>query len=313
MDDVKHREQLAGIAQDYYLSKLPITDISEKYHLSRYLISKSLDEALASGLVKISIDTPVSRNVEMELAFKQKFNIRNMMILKDSDSPDKDSANVIDFAAAEIQELIRHCHVVGMTWGDTVWNIIDRFQTEVRENLIFTQFVGENLKLNTAASTVPLVQKAAAKFDAQYVTLPAPLYVNNDEIREALRSEPALVQALSSAARMDMVFAGIGTLASINTIPVWKQHFSDLFENVDDQQIAGVLFGRPYDVDGNLLNNHDKTMGVSMDELLTVPRRVGIVKSKFKSRALLGALRGGFLTDVITNEAVANRVLLEMD
>ncbi|GKT04121.1 sugar-binding transcriptional regulator [Furfurilactobacillus entadae] len=313
MEDVKHREQLASIAQDYYLSKLPITDISKKYHLSRYLITKALDEALASGLVKISIDTPVSRNLELELLFKQRFNIRNIFILRDTESPDKDSENVIEFAANELQDLIHNSHVVGTTWGGTVWNIIDHFDAEVRENLIFTQFIGENLKLNTAASTVPIVQKAAAKFDAQYVTLPAPLYVNSDELRAQLLTEPALLPALSAAGRMDLLFAGIGTAASIETIPVWKQHFADFFPDVSAQEIVGVLYGRPYDINGHLLVNDDKTLGASMDALLTVPRRVGIVKSKFKSRALLGALRGDFLTDVITNEAVANRILLEME
>ncbi|GEK29458.1 sugar-binding transcriptional regulator [Furfurilactobacillus siliginis] len=313
MDDVKHRELLASIAQDFYLSKLPITDISSKYQLSRYLITKSLDEALGSGLVKISIDAPVSRNLELELSFKQRFNIRNMYILRDTESPDKDSANIIDFAASEVQDLIRHSHTVGMTWGGTVWNIIDHFQTEVRENLVFTQFIGENMKLNTAASTVPLVQKAAAKFDATYLTLPTPLYITNDDVRTQLGNEPALLPTLTAANQMDLLFAGIGTLASVNTIPVWKQHFADLFPGVDENKIAGMLFGRPYDVDGNILVTDDKAMGTDMSHLLAVPRRVGIVKSKFKSRALLGALRGGFLTDVITNEAVANRVLLEMD
>ncbi|GAB6093123.1 sugar-binding transcriptional regulator [Furfurilactobacillus curtus] len=311
MDDVKHRALLASIAQDYYLSKLPITDLSKKYQLSRYLLSKALDEALATGLVKISIDAPVSRNLELELQFKRQFKLDHMFILRDSESPDKDSANIIDFAASEIQELIHHSRTVGMTWGGTVWNIIDHFQAEVQENLVFTQFIGDNLKLNTAASTVPLVQKAAAKFDAHFVTMPAPLYIKNDHVREQLASEPAFQEAFTSANRLDLIFAGIGTLASINSIPVWKQHFADLFPDVSSQAIAGVLFGRPYDINGQLLNRQDKTMGQSMTDLLAIPRRVAIVKSKFKSRALLGALRGGFLTDIITDEAVANRVLLE--
>nr|WP_252904025.1 hypothetical protein [Secundilactobacillus oryzae] len=40
-----------------------------------------------------------------------------------------------------------------------------------------------------------------------------------------------------------------------------------------------------------------------MDTILSVPTRLGIIKSKFKGRALLGALRGELLTDFVTNEA----------
>ena len=38
-------EQLANIAHDYFLSQMNIADISEKYNLSRYLITKSLEDA----------------------------------------------------------------------------------------------------------------------------------------------------------------------------------------------------------------------------------------------------------------------------
>ena len=46
---------LAGIAHDFYLSKLNIGEISQKYDLSRYLITKALEEAENRGIVKIQI------------------------------------------------------------------------------------------------------------------------------------------------------------------------------------------------------------------------------------------------------------------
>lgn len=71
MEDMKSREQLANIARDYYLSKLTISQISKKYDLSRYLITKALDDAMSTGLVKISINAPIDRNMEMEARFKK--------------------------------------------------------------------------------------------------------------------------------------------------------------------------------------------------------------------------------------------------
>ncbi len=313
MNDVKHQELLANIAQDYYLSQLTITDLSKKYNLSRYLITKFLDEALSSGLVKISIASPITRNVELEVQFKKLFNIRNAFILKDSDTPNDDIENIIEYASEEVQDLIHQSHIVGVSWGDTVLSIISHFQAEVRDDITFTQFVGKNLKYNSLSGATPMVEKAAAKFGAQYLTMAAPLYVLSDSARESLKNEPALVPTFTAASRMDLLFTGIGTLASIDTISVWKQHRKEIFEGVDLDQITGMLFGRPYDINGSILNTqHDKVFGASIDSILATPHRVGIVKSKFKARALLGALRGQLLTDVITNEAVANRVLLEL-
>ncbi|GEP22447.1 MAG: sugar-binding domain-containing protein [Lentilactobacillus diolivorans] len=312
MNDVKHQEFLANIAQDFYISKMTVTELSQKYDLSRYLINKSLDEALSSGLVKISVATPITRNLELEMRFKKEFGIRDAFIIKDSDTPNDNNENIIEYAAEEIQNLIRKSRVVGLTWGDTVLSTIAHFQTQFKDDVVFTQFVGDNMKYNSLSGATPIVEKAATKFGAPYLTMPGPLYIMNNDARIALQKEPALFPAFNTASRMDLLFTGIGTLSSVDTIPVWKQHQAEIFKGVDLEQVAGMLYGRPYDINGNILNmTDDKTFGISVDNIMTTTHRIGIVKSKFKARALLGALRGQLLTEVVTNEAVANRVLLE--
>ncbi|WP_268912562.1 sugar-binding transcriptional regulator [Lentilactobacillus sp. SPB1-3] len=314
MEDVTYKEQLANIARDYYLSNLTIAQISEKYNISRYLISKSLDEALSSGLVKISINTPIERNLEMEARFKRLFNIENAYIVKDADTSNEDNENIVNFAAQTLQDKIKRCRTVGVSWGGTVMNTINHFQADVRDDLIFNQIMGDNLKYSSPSGSTPLVQKAAAKYGAHYQTVPAPLYIFNDSVRENLAKEPAFIPAFSTMSKMDMIFAGIGTLASIDTIPVWKQHKAEIFQGVDPTKIVGMLYGRPFDIDGNILNTTtDKLFGASIDTLLAVPSRLVIVKSKFKARPLLGALRGHLITDFVSNESIANRVLMEME
>lgn len=312
MDDMNHRRLLIGIAHDYYLSKINIAEISKKYQVSRYLISKYLDEAMATGLVKISINTPIERNGELETKFKKQFPIDHIYIIKDADTTSDDERHVIQFAAEEIQHQILQSQIIGVAWGGTVLSVIDNFQISTRDDLLFTQFMGDNLKTNSANGSTPLVQKAAAKFSAKYVTIPAPLYLFNDRAHQALAQEPAITPAISNFDRMDMLFAGIGTLASIDSIPVWKAHQQAILGGADPEAVAGMLYGRPYDINGRILNtDHDKLFGAKMAAILKVPRRFGVIKSKFKSKALLGALRGHLLTDIIIDEAVANRVLQE--
>ncbi len=203
--------------------------------------------------------------------------------------------------------------VIGIGWGGTVANVINHFQTEILDDLVFTQYMGDNLKYNSTLGATPLVQKAAAKFGASFRTIPAPLYIINDATRSALQQEPALIPAFTTMAKMDLLFAGIGTLASVDSIPLWRNHRHDILGDIEPDDVAGMLYGRPYDINGNILNaDHDKLFGSSLDAILTVPHRMAVVKSKFKGRALLGALRGGLITDFVTNESVANRVLLEM-
>ena len=175
MNDITQQGQLADIAHDYYLGQLTITQLSEKYQLSRYLITKALNEARAAGIVRITINSPIDRNTELETRFAELFPHTNTMIIKDAATTNADIENIIDFAAAEIQRHIKGSEIVGVSWGGTLMNIINRFQTDVRDDLIFTQFMGDNLKYSSAIGATPLVQRAAAKYGSSYLTIPAPL------------------------------------------------------------------------------------------------------------------------------------------
>ena len=73
--DAQHVHLLGQLAQDYYFSKMPINKMVEKYSLSRYLILKYLDEALASGIVEITVHSNYERSVELEQQLKQHFKI----------------------------------------------------------------------------------------------------------------------------------------------------------------------------------------------------------------------------------------------
>ena len=71
-------------------------------------------------------------------------------------------------------------------------------------------------------------------------------------------------------------------------------------------------YGRPYDENGNMLNiQNDKIVGLSLDEIMSVPRRVALAQDKSKSLAIRGALRGHLITELIMSESVAFRVLSE--
>ncbi|AXX65114.1 sugar-binding transcriptional regulator [Bombilactobacillus bombi] len=312
MTNLNYRQQLADIARDYYLSQATITEISEKYHLSRYLITKSLSEAIDNGIVQILIQDPINRNLELEARFKKLFTIKNVYIIKDADSFNDNSDNIIAFAAQIIQELISDSKIVAVTWGQTVLNIINHFQVQAQENLLFIPLTGANLKTDSPAGSTPVVQRAAAKFGAHYQTLPAPLYIMNDQVRQQLAEEAAIAPVFEKMNQADLLFTGLGTWASIESIPLWQQQKKQILAGLQSQQVAGLLYGRPFDCDGNILNTkHDKLFGASLNTILQIPIRIGIVKSKFKSAALLGALRGCLLTDVIMTESVAQRVLLD--
>lgn len=308
-----HIKLLTKLAQDYYISNLSIGELVEKYNISRYLINKYLDDAKKEKIVTININTPVERQTELERTFHDFFDIESIYVIKDNDLSEGQSANLIQFAASELFHHIKDSHITATTWGGTMYDVIEKLPKEVLQDHIFTQFIGENRKYKSEAGSMRMVQKIADNFSANYLTLSGPLYITNPNTRQGMLNDIASQETMTAAQNIDLIFCGLGTLASINSIPTWRDNIDLIFSNINTDDIAGMIFGRPYDRQGHFLNmENDCTFGIDLDTILKIPKRIGIVKSKFKSQSTIGALRGKFFTELIISESVARRILSEI-
>lgn len=314
MSQEENTSLLVDLAQDYYLNHLNLGDISKKYNISRYKISKYLSEAIDKKIVTINISSPFSRSSDLENKIKKVFPNPNFYVLKNTEDIAHENDRFYSFAAKYLQYLIDGKKIIGLTWGDTIYHVIDAFQTTAKDNMVFTQFIGENGKHNSLAGTMRMVQKVATRYNGKYLTIDAPLYIVNKDVRRMLALEPAIQPSLATAQQLDLIFTSVGTIDSINSIESWYNSKDILFPKVNSNSIAALVYGRPIDKDGKLLVNEgdDKVFGISFKKVLEVPSRVVIVNDKFKSSALNAALQGNYFTDVILNEPTANKLLAEL-
>ncbi|MCT0165691.1 DNA-binding transcriptional regulator [Lactobacillus helveticus] len=306
-------EQLASIAHDFYLSKLNIAEISQKYNLSRYLITKALDDAEMRGIVKIKITQGIKRNQVLERKFQKLFGLKEVFILKDSEHGSDDGETVVNFAAKQIQTYLQNTRIAGLTWGITVRSVINNFNEENFNKLYFVQLLGHAINSNRRKNL--LMQEIAEKFHAKSLGLPTPLYILNPKIIPALKNEPYFKVIENCYHNLDLLFTGLGTIESFKTNPFLDKNYGPrLFQNIPEEQVAGFIMGRPYNIKGEFFSDFEKHIcGISMNDITRTPIRFCIVRNRFKSKALLGALRSGIITHLVINDDLAQRVLREAD
>lgn len=298
---------LVKICEDYYLHDINMSEIAKTYDLTRYKVEKLLAEAKAKQLVSISIHSPYARNYEVESIFNNLFETKTF-ILKDSEDSAKQDFLFADFVANHTQEKIKQSKIVALSWGDSVYKVIDQFKMTMREELIFTQFIGEIGKYQSLAGSTRLVQKAAERYESNYFTIASPLYILNDTARKLMSNEPLLAKVLQTAAQADLLLSGVGTVSSIESVDSWNKYKHNLFPHLD--QCVGFLYGRPFTLAGTFIgSNDDKTFGLSLDEILKIPARYGVCNHKFKAASCLGALNGNFFTDLFLDEKTAWKIL----
>ncbi len=305
-------EELGNIAYDFYTNKLNIEDISQKYELSRYKVTKAIEQAQAKHIVTIKVRRGVKRNIALEEQFKSMFGLKEAFILRKLETKTEDETVMVSFAAQVLQNYILARHNIGLTWGTSSLDIVKNFQAEEAHQLTFVQLLG--VPLETKHRKDPLAETVAKKFDSNYRILPVPLYVVNPKVKLLLEQEPFYQFLTSYYHKLDLLFTGIGTMQSVEEDEFTREKYEQtVFKGLNREQVAGLIFGRPYDIKGRIYNQVDQyILGIEQAELRKVPVRFVIEKNRFKARALLGALRTGYITHLVTNEGIALRIMQQI-
>ena len=74
---------------------------------------------------------------------------------------------------------------------------------------------------------------------------------------------------------------------------------------------VGEIGAFVYDIDGQPCGKAyaDRVIGVNLDEIRKIPLRIGVAATAEKALPIYGALRGGYLHALFTDEAAAQGVL----
>ena len=78
---------------------------------------------------------------------------------------------------------------------------------------------------------------------------------------------------------------------------------------------VGDICSHVIDIEGNLCDRDldARTMAVSLENIKNKKYRIGVAQGFSKADSLCGALRGGIINVLVTNEETAERILSNLD
>lgn len=300
---------LAEISTMYYNLGMTQSEIANKISSTRFKIAKYLQEAREKQVVEISINYPRKRMFELEKSIKEKFNLKDCLILNTSIVPyDEIIPSLGKIGAEYLDSIIDDNYIIGVLWGKTLANMIKYLNPKSKKSITALQIVGSAAKDDPLIDSPELIRKVASIYNSNYKYLHAPLYVDNEYAREYLLQEPVIHDTLFLANKADIILSGIGTTEAAFASSLWSKY---LIHDLKSQNAVGCIYGHAYDINGNLVESdiNKKVVGVNLKTLLNVKQKIAIASGKLKSQAILGALRGNFIDILITDEDTALKIL----
>jgi DNA-binding transcriptional regulator LsrR (DeoR family) len=142
--------------------------------------------------------------------------------------------------------------------------------------------------------------------------LSAPFFLNSLETVKALMENKSINETLRMARQCDVALLGIGSpqpeFASFYL--AGDMSFAELDELIASGAVGGIC-GLHFDLNGEIVGKDfsKRSVTIGVDELLNIPVRVGVAGGSGKVKPILGALRGGYVTHLVTDSLTAKQVL----
>lgn len=304
---------MTEVASMYYEKNMTQSEIGDKLFLSRTRISRILKRAQEEGVVEIKINHMLERNYSFEERFKQKFQLKEVILYGGSrESKEEVQNGVVQLAAKYLKHEIRSKMTIGISWGNTVSKTVDALAEVEKIPVNIVQIMGFASTSNYLIDANNIANRLASVYGGIVHNLNAPLFVPDEYVKKELLKDPLISRAMSLATNADIILTSIGTLNTVTESNPWLGYLTkDMFQEIREQGAVGCIGARFFDQDGNGLNNfwNSHCIGIELKDIKMAGNVVVVAAGEYKAEALLGAIRGGYVDVLVTDSGTAERMM----
>lgn len=318
MPKLKNKEQeldlLVQVAELYYQQGLLQADIAKRLSVSRSTISRALQHARDAGIVEIKIHIDRVKTQQLELALRREFELTEVRVLRDTPHTGDTTDELGQLAAAYLSQNIEDGMILGVSYGRSVAATIRHIEPERPKDVTVIQVIGALGAKNPLIEGADLSRQLANKYGGSYRYLYAPLLVEDRTTRDLLLEEPLVNDVLTIGRQANIALFGIGALEA-DFSDLWSDYLNlDTLDTLRAKGAVGHLCAEFFDIHGNVLDTatNDRSISIGLKSLLDIYTVVAVAGGKQKSNAILGALRGGYIDVLITDEAAAHSIIKKL-
>lgn len=307
--------QARTAASMYYLQNETMDTIAKQLGVSYSTVSRLLKYAREVGIVRITVADNPTGTSPLEDELRERFGINVMVVpVRHEASELTRLRQVSKVAAVTLMELMEPGMVLGVAWGNTTSEVARHLTASPQANTVVVQLNGAgNPRTSGIAYSSTLMYDISHAFDANAILFPVPAFFDFAQTKEAMWQERSVQRVLEWQRKAKLAIFSVGALGSAMPSHVYSGGY------LEDEEIKSLhADGVVGDVCTVLLREDGTWQDISLNaratgpmpaDLQTIPRRLCVVASVTKARALLGALRAGVATDLIVDYDTAREVL----
>nr|WP_159609137.1 sugar-binding transcriptional regulator [Glutamicibacter sp. JC586] len=302
-------------AQLYYLQDMKMEVIAKELGTSRSTVSRLLTHAKRTGMVSISISPSANMSALLGNQLREHYGVNFYVVPTDGSMDDSELlSRVSAHAAYLLADIISSSMTVGVAWGATMQAVSTALAPHPTHDTKIVQLNGAANPVTSGVSYASeILTRFGQAFTARTEQFPVPAFFDRAATREAMWQETSIKRVLKVQQEMNVAVFSLGSAGSAVISQVYRGGYLTKAETQElrDMGVVGDVATVFFDKDGNSSNIslNARSTGPNLDALRKVPTRFCVVAGRGKLQAVLGALKGGLITDLVIDEGTALALL----
>ncbi len=304
-------ELMTRVASQYYLEGMTQEAVARSLRLSRPKVGRLLDRARMTGIVEITVNVHPDIGLQVEAAMVSAFGLEHVLLVNDQTDETAKRASVARAAAVFLKRQLNDGDVVALGMGRNVGAVPNFIGAPQPRAAAFVSAIGGSPLVDSGVNPNEICRRLAEAFRGTAEMLYAPAYAEASEVRDAFMHHDAVRDGLDRARTANIALIGIGNARDDSAVVKMGCFSMAEMRRLRDRGAVGDILGSFFDADGRAVVDGigDRVVAIGRPDLERIPCVVAICSERDKGDAILGALRSGMVSVLVTNLSTARTVL----
>lgn len=323
IDKYQHSVSLVlKVAYLYYIENKPQSEISSMLGISITTVSRLLAKAKEDKIVEFVIRDPYIECIHLEEEFKKKFGLQDVIITPGITSEEdvntelakENTKKLVAMESARyLQRIIREGDVLGVTWGSTIYLMINYLNPSQKLDAKFVTLHGSIACCENELDVRTLVARMAKAFSGEKYYLLTDALMSSKEAVDIMLKERNNRQVFEMFDKINISISGIGSFYPVTESVLASPDFmssSDL-SSLLAEHVAGDIALRFFNQDGKECQTSlsERMIAISLEQFKKIKKKISVASGVSKANALYSALKGGLIDVLIIDYKLAEAVL----
>lgn len=311
MNNIERKKFLSKIARLYYSERLTQQEIAGRLNISRTKVSRYLDEARKDKIVEIKINLPEEDYSNLEYRIEKSFKIKECIVVPTFENNEE----ILKMMAGPLNNLFERIlaggSYLGIGWGSSLKGISDYINVSGKSDIKVVPIIGGLGKIGTGVHTNSVAKNIADKLGSISYMIHSPAVLDSKEIREIVENDSNTREIIKLYEKIDTALVGLSDIGPDSTLIKTGSFSLEEFKYLDSLGVVGDVNLIFINENGKHVPNRidERIVRISPDRLKKVKNVVGVAFGRRKLKVILGALRGGLINILFTDEKTAENII----